>query len=256
MSCDSDDLNQYNREYWDTVCSGYDDLYHGPWSQWEDRLLAKEIGSLKFKSEMVRVLDLGCGTGLGFAICSACFPNFQYTGVDVSEGMLAKFRSKHSGVELHCVDALEGADSFEDMSFDFIMSINSAASFIGHPESIRDSFSAKLAVGGKFFLSFLNRYSLRRVLSFNLAEVENYRTRGDTGNEYFTRPVATSVKQLREVFSQEEFLLHRIYHQSVLGGVWETQNSIYVEKILHQMVASLGHYVNIVGERVCANGPD
>jgi tRNA (cmo5U34)-methyltransferase len=46
--------------------------------------------------EPIRVLDLGCGTGLELQALFARAPNARVTGVDLAEGMLARLKDRYS----------------------------------------------------------------------------------------------------------------------------------------------------------------
>ncbi|WP_116247820.1 class I SAM-dependent methyltransferase [Nocardiopsis sp. FIRDI 009] len=80
------------------------------------RRSARRLG-LPGGGEGCRILDLGCGTGASTAALARLFPRARITGVDASEGMLARARAKqwnknvrfiHARVEELSVDRLGG----------------------------------------------------------------------------------------------------------------------------------------------------
>ena len=76
---------------YDHLAGSYDQIYADHRCRAEDYALRKELTPLVSDR---RVLDLGCGTGFLLDLVPAVNP-VKYTGVDVSEMMLARARIKH-----------------------------------------------------------------------------------------------------------------------------------------------------------------
>ncbi|MGF1465237.1 MAG: class I SAM-dependent methyltransferase [Sandaracinaceae bacterium] len=70
-----------------------------------------------------RVLDLCCGTGSSTEAILACYPDARVTGLDASEGMLARARRKAalSGVRFVAGDATDPAASGVEGPFDGLL---------------------------------------------------------------------------------------------------------------------------------------
>ena len=47
------------------------------------------ISSTKNKNDRIRVLDVGCATGALIAYLKHCHPNWEYTGIDISDDLLS-----------------------------------------------------------------------------------------------------------------------------------------------------------------------
>lgn len=57
-----------------------------------------------FQEKGMKVLDLGCGTGLELDELLKKYPDIEVTGVDLSKDMLAKLQEKHPQVKVVCGD--------------------------------------------------------------------------------------------------------------------------------------------------------
>ena len=83
--------------FFDARAAGYDEHIRGyvfggeVFNQFYDAVSA----AIEPTEWAIRVLDLGCGTGLELEALFARAPNAQITGVDVAEGMLAGLRATH-----------------------------------------------------------------------------------------------------------------------------------------------------------------
>lgn len=78
----------------------------------EKAVIRGELGSLQGV-----VLDVACGTG----IYSPLFPDSSYTGVDLSEGYVARARRKYKGKKFLAMDALDLR--FAEASFDAVLMV-------------------------------------------------------------------------------------------------------------------------------------
>ena len=100
-----------------------------------------------------KVLDIGCGTGLGYMLLQRrSFGGFEYFGIDPSRKMLEKFFSKtviHKVVDYRQTTF----EDFEtDRKFDIAISTYGSVSYVD-PKSIT-KLKDILKAGGQFFLVF------------------------------------------------------------------------------------------------------
>ncbi|MDZ7844664.1 MAG: class I SAM-dependent methyltransferase [Anaerolineales bacterium] len=92
---------------------GFSDFYHQ---------VAKPLPETK---QELRILDLGCGTGLELEGVFQRVPNAQITAVDLSPGMLAELERKNSS-RLEQIELIQGSYLDLDLPeerFDFVISV-------------------------------------------------------------------------------------------------------------------------------------
>ena len=72
----------------DYVSQWYQKRYSGSGFLYHSRIVCDMLSGIKFRDgrHSDKVLDLGCGTGF----VSQLYPNFDITGIDISDGMLEK----------------------------------------------------------------------------------------------------------------------------------------------------------------------
>jgi SAM-dependent methyltransferase len=92
--------------------------------------LAKAV--LEVKPAPERVLDIGCGTGIGTLFLAREFPHARVRGVDISEQMIAVAQSK-IGLDPEGRVAFKVADAsglpYDEESFDLVTQLNMPAFF-------------------------------------------------------------------------------------------------------------------------------
>src|SRR5215213_4162121 len=161
-------------DYWDKVAPVYNELYKGKWSLFENSITKSDLETLLRKAVGKRILDIGCGTGLGFELLGGTAAGIEYVGLDISAAMLRELSKRHPTAKIVHATGDSLAKYFEDLRFDIIISINVTASFPADTQGmLRDVYSL-LAPGGLVYLSFLNRYSLRRLVQCRRGLNEKY----------------------------------------------------------------------------------
>lgn len=173
---DSNHFRMPASAYWDSIAPHYDRLYQSSWSKHEDEYVKQSLAWLG-DLQSPRVLDLGCGTGLGYEFCKETNPGLRYVGVDISAGMLAQFRRTHPGVELICAD-IRDLSASELGQFDVIVSFFISLSYVDSLYPVLQNLSGLIKPGGYVRLSVLNAYSLRRMAKLKTGSFELYGTRG------------------------------------------------------------------------------
>lgn len=196
-----------------------------------------------------RVLDIGCGTGLGYELLQTIGLSIDYVGLDVSGGMLRLFKERRPSVR-----TVEGSGDnlsalFGPHEFDFVMSINAACSFVPDTNRMVHAAFKVLTPGGGVYLSFLNRWSLRRILRLKGAAVESYRSRGDRVSGTTVRARTYTARGLRQLLGGAGFIDVSCLHRSVLGGVWESARAVRFERMLMDVAPRLGHTIAVIGKR-------
>ncbi|MFD3425313.1 class I SAM-dependent methyltransferase [Nocardia fluminea] len=138
--------------------------------------LAQAIPSQKSN---LRVVEFGCGTGLGYELLLQTGADVEYTGIDVSTAMLDIFKSKVTA-DVSLINApLEsvGSEAFADM--DLVMAIFTSASYVDlNLEDLLARTAGWLRPRGRLYLSFLNRTSMRHFPRWGLRDQIEYSSRG------------------------------------------------------------------------------
>jgi SAM-dependent methyltransferase len=112
------------RRLFDARAQGWDDR---PRAQSSDYLTPLATAVLQVSPEPERVLDIGCGTGLGSLFLAREFPHARVRGIDISEEMIREAKSK-VGLDPEGRIAFRVADAanlpYDDDSFDLVAQIN------------------------------------------------------------------------------------------------------------------------------------
>jgi len=96
----------------DYTSTMYPKRYSGSGFLYHSRIVTQMLDGVKFRDGRYsdKILDVGCGTGL----VSQLYPNFDITGIDISDGMLAHNPYKWVKAPVENIP-------FEDNNFDFVI---------------------------------------------------------------------------------------------------------------------------------------
>lgn len=237
--------NQSN--YWDSVAERYDGFYANKWSYLEDKLTLANLNNSVELIDCKSVLDIACGTGLGYKLVTGINKDIDYSGIDISKGMVEVFEQKY-GRELAYVGSMTNLSQFEDNSFDIVMALNTSFSYCRYPSKALDEVYRVLKPQGVIFLSVLGKNSLRRLLKQDFQEVEYFQTRGD--NTELSVPAITYTKsKLIELVSFHGFSNIKIRGQSFFGGVCEQEYIWRLDCFLAKHLKVLCHNIIVSGKK-------
>ena len=153
----------------DRIADSYDSWYAGRRGAMYDRLEKKLIVSfLPAKTEGKKLLEIGCGTGHWSYFFSQY--GFEFTGLDISEGMINTARQKGiPNVSFHKGDG--HLLSFQDSTFDLTAAIT-ALEFVRDAEVVLREMIRCTRKPGRILLGMLNGLSTvnRRRLRHNHPE--------------------------------------------------------------------------------------
>lgn len=242
------------KNYWDDISGSYDKNYRSSWSLSEDNEIASLLSSVGTVGTPIRALDLGCGTGLGYKILHKQFAELKYVGVDASSKMLdeaksktAAFASERTQIRLEHSDAMSFLQKTRDNEFDIVLALNATGSYIARTRPLFKQCARVLRPGGSGLLSFLNRYSVRRIFQHYPCSIKEQSVSRGEFQSSLSIPAVTLRK--RDVVArltplQPEYV--KLHYQSILGGVWETDRSLEAERLLKRFIPSFGHTVNVL----------
>lgn len=165
-----------HRSYWNSISGSYDGLYTTPWSRRENAVVQAVIEDAPIPVGG-RVLDLGCGTGLGRQLLRHALPDATYLGVDLSERMLEQARRSDPSSTYISASFDSGLDFIDTHSVDAVLVLFSTVSFSCSPLDLLHSIRRVLKPGGWGYVSGLSTHAVSRWLRGGRRD--DYRTRGD-----------------------------------------------------------------------------
>src|SRR3990167_2046661 len=126
-------VQDYTSKWYQQRYSGSGFLYHS-------RIVTDMLSGIKFRDGRYsdKVLDVGCGTGF----VSQLFPNFDITGIDISDGMLERNQYKW-------VKASAESIPFPDNYYDFVV-CRSLLHHLDEPSEGLEEMFRVLKPGGSF----------------------------------------------------------------------------------------------------------
>ena len=158
---------QYSVEhYYADVSAVYDHLYNDNLSLQENDHIAERLRNVGD-----RVLDLGCGTGLGLTLLPR--DDIAYMGIDICPRMVAKAERLGSYCKVFRVGNMEKLDVASGAMTD-VISLFGSFSHCEHPEAVIDEAYRVLQPGGRLLLMAYSRYSLARIYRFEFGATGGY----------------------------------------------------------------------------------
>lgn len=240
-----------NNSYWDEIAKQYNSSYKDSWSILENEFVAKKLSFVN-KLPNFKVLDLGCGTGLGYFLCIASNPNIEYTGVDISLEMLKVLEEKYPNIKSYNT-TMSNLNNFTSNSFDGVLSIFTAFSYTDNKVKTVSEISRILRNEGSILISVISRFSLRRILKLKFSNKEKYKTRGIETNN-FSYAWTFSKNDLLKLFAND-FENIEIIGYNAFGGIpilskyqnlWKL--NIYLSKVFpnfsHELIITATKKIN------------
>jgi ubiquinone/menaquinone biosynthesis C-methylase UbiE len=244
----NDDWLNNNLYYWDRIAYQYNTFYTDRWSSLENDFILEKLEFLK-EYEFANILDLGCGTGLGYNLCNTVNPDIQYTGVDISIEMLNVVKNDHPHTCV-CNTSMSNLTCFNSNSFDVIISIFTAFSYTDNIENTINEISRVLKPNGKILISVIGKYSLRRLVKFEFGNSEKYITRGNP-SERFSYAWAFSKNEISQKF-KEKFTNIEINGYNALAGLGYLDKYPHLWKLncfISKLLPDLSHELIIVANK-------
>ena len=115
------------REFYNSVAKTYDE--HTRLSVNDLEEFHSETADIISKFHPLKLLDLGCGTGLELSFLFDKMPNLEVVGVDISEEMLKQLKSKYPDKNIKLINSSYFDIEYGKEEFDCIMSVMSLHHF-------------------------------------------------------------------------------------------------------------------------------
>lgn len=240
--------NENNKKYWDDIAGNYDNSYNDLWSLFENKLIRERLRFITYLNKP-KILDLGCGTGLGYAICNSLNGEIQYTGVDISQEMLAILAENYPNANL-INSAMSDLSAIDDNKFDVVLSLFTAFSYTDDYKKTISEISRVTKPNGIIFLSVISKYSLRRLIKFKCQRRENYKTRGVDTDSY-SYSWSFSKRYLFKLFNIG-FTDIKLIGYNPFGGIYLLNKNKFFWKInlfFSKILPSLSHELLVIGRK-------
>lgn len=233
--------NRAQREYWDPVARRYPSMYEDAWSAGEDGHMKTFLRGLRVQPEP-DVVDLACGTGVGYSMAADVWPGAKYTGYDIAESMLDVFRTVVPGVR--CVKGdLADLRHVESASADVVMSLYTSLSYSQRPGATLHEILRILRDGGVAVVSVLNKTSLRRRISLRFGPTEWYKTRGDSVDPKGAPAWVMTARELRSLLLHHGFRQPRLVTYGVTASLARAPFAARIEPLAARLLPRLANTI-------------
>lgn len=205
-----------NKSYWDGLANKYNLLYNDKWSILENNYIAFKLNEVLI-NEKCKVLDLGCGTGLGFDLSSQSGLVVDYVGVDLSNQMITELKRNHNSVTA-VESSMSNLDFCQPNSFDNVISLFTSFSYTDDLNKTVSEIHRVLKPNGKILISVISKYSLRRLINLKFGNKEEYKTRGTISKE-FSEAWVFSRNSLKNLFAESDFKDIKVEGYNPFAGI-------------------------------------
>lgn len=244
--------------YYDGLAATYDRLYDNVLSQGENAWVRGRLAKLVHRGD--RVLDLGCGTGLGLDLLAGT--GVHYVGLDISPAMIAVARRKFgpaAGAKFGLAD-MARLQNHEANHFDDVISLFGSFSHVLTPEKAVSGIAHVCRPGGRILIMAYSRRSLRNLVraarersSAPLAPLQHYRVRNSSRDGQSAPAIAYTARELKALFSRFENVkiagLNAVFEiepakslaRGRLGDPATAAKALRIESGLLRLAPTLGH---------------
>lgn len=228
-----------HRRYWNRIANEYDAMYGGAWSQLENEAVTRSLSFLAEVSKPI-VLDVGCGTGLGYKLACGVNPELRYIGVDISEEMLRRCTAEGLRVQ----GDMNNMDFLQSDAVDVVTLLYTTASYTPDLRALMAQIARVLKPGGYAYVSALSR---PRAFG-QRAGVLDYRSRGDSHAQSVPARVYT-MRSLRRIGHGAGLVFVSGSGINTLSGRLEKQRFWRIGEVAAKLVPQVSHTISVVFQR-------
>lgn len=239
-----DQWDEQQAAFWDKVAPTYDQIYKSEWNRLEDAYVQEQLGWLA-AIPGCRVLDLGCGTGLGYELCRAINDGVHYTGMDISAGMIEQCRQRWPNLAFD-VGSMADLSRYPDNSFDAVISLYSAFSHSKESAKTVAEIYRVVRPGQQILIAALNRWTIYRLLSLQWGTTMAIRA---DQKEMSAPDRLYGRRELKGIFEAAGFTDVQVAGFGVLGYILEHHAFWPLDLRLARLWPSLGYTLLVTGKK-------
>ena len=168
-------MNATSSSYYDSIAKDYDTLFLDPLSEAENEVVQSDLNDIirKINKRRIRVLDLGCGTGLGLDLIEAIAKKLNievdYYGIDISQSMIDIAKSKYGSASVHLCQGDMGILPvyIQSIEFDLVLSLFGSFSHTRNARSLITELLKKYTTNrAVLYLMTYSRFSFKNLYAF------------------------------------------------------------------------------------------
>ncbi len=168
--------------------------------------MAELVKELSTNDESLKLLDLGCGTGLELDEIFKLLPETSVTGIDLTQAMLDKLQEKHADKNLNLICGSYFDVNFGENCFDVAVSFQTMHHFSYEKKiGLYEKINRALTVGGVYIEC---DYMVEEQAEEDLYFSENARLRAEIGvgeDEFYHYDTPCTIENQIEMFKKAGF---------------------------------------------------
>ncbi len=212
-------------EFFTTRVEGYENqmLYNVEGCAEGYKKMAKLVNELSTNEQALKLLDLGCGTGLELDEIFKLLPETSVTGIDLTQAMLDKLHEKHGDKNLNLICGSYFDVDFGENCFDVAVSFQTMHHF-SHEKKIElyKKINRALTVGGVYIEC---DYMVEAQAEEDLYFAENARLRAEIGvgeDEFYHYDTPCTIENQIKMFKKAGFSdvqqVYRMENTTIIVG--------------------------------------
>jgi SAM-dependent methyltransferase len=214
-------------------------MYQGTWSQLVNDSVVRTLSFLEQLYEPI-ILDIGCGTGLGYELIQKLKSDFLYIGVDISEEMLKRCSKSVGRVQ----GDMNNLNFVRSGAVDVVTLFYATASYASDLRGLMAQIARVLKPGGYAYVSALSRPRIhgkrRGILDYN--------SRGD--NYAQSVPARTySMRSLRQAGLQAGLCVVSDSGINTFSGRLEKRCFWRIGEVTAKLAPQVSHTISTVFQR-------
>lgn len=219
-----DDRPEKMEEFFDVRAESYDEHMAEYVDDYEG-FYSSIAGAINETDKRIKILDLGCGTGLELEYIFERVPNALVTGIDLSQEMLAKLLNKYrdKSAQIKVISSSYFDIDFQTREYDYIVSVMSLHHFLPDIKlNLYKKIWRALKPGG-FYIE--GDYIVSKIKEVELLADYNDRLENNEflKEELFHLDIPFSIETQQELFDRAGFTDFELIFEGDEAGVYSVK---------------------------------